>query len=96
MFVLSRRKGDPMPLFHFHIVTPSDRERIGSLDLPASDDVISAGLRLTTQILAGGACEKGKREGWVVQVTDEAGGVVYDFTVSPGSKSEDRPFRTLH
>lgn len=75
-----------MPRYHFHLVTRSDRERIGCIDLPDKGAVIPAGLKLTTQILAGAASHKAQNEGWTVQATDDAGAVIYNFNVSRGGE----------
>jgi hypothetical protein len=71
-----------MPLFHFHLVTRSDRERIGSLNLPDEDAIVPAGLELATQILAGASCRKAKDKGWTIQATNHVGALVYSFEIS--------------
>ena len=79
-----------MPKSHFHLVTDDNREHIGSVDLPSRNDVIPAGLKVTTEILTAIVRQHPDKEGWRVQSVDEAG-AVYNFTVSTRPEGDDRP-----
>lgn len=65
------------------------------MDLPDQGAVVPAGLKLTSQLLAGAAREKAGTEGWIVQATNDDGAVVYNFKVSPRT-GEDKPTGYLH
>lgn len=85
-----------MPKFHFYLVSEGDRDHIGSIDLPSRADLIPAGLRLTTKILATIIGRHPEQGGPTVQSVDEAGNVIYNFDVSPKAKDEDEPCSFLH
>ena len=85
-----------MPKFHFYLVTEDDREHIGSIELPNRGAVIPAGLKITTEILTSIVRRHPEENGLQVQTEDEAGAVVYTFTVSPRPEGHDRPTGYLH
>ena len=84
-----------MPKFHFYLVSKDAQKHLGSVDLPSQDDVISAGLKRTVEILANVVRRRPSEDGLVVQATNEAGAPVYTFEVSR-SREGVRPFSYPH
>ncbi|WP_237477094.1 hypothetical protein [Lichenibacterium dinghuense] len=85
-----------MPKFHFYLVSANGREHVGSIELPSQNDLIPAGLRITTKILATIVGRHSEQGGLMVQSVDEAGSVVYNFDVSRGARDSDSPRGNLH
>ena len=86
-----------MPRFNFYIIAEDKRGYIGSRDLPSRDELLVAGLKLTTEVLNVIAQERlALEEGTAIEVTDEAEVVMYTFTLLRRGKELDRTGGYLH
>ena len=86
-----------LPQFHFYLIAEDKRGYIGSSDLPSRDDVLPAGLKLATEVLAVIAQERrALEEGTAIEITDDAGTVIYTLKLLRRPKDQSRPNGYLH
>ena len=85
-----------MSLFYFHLFTSHGRKHIGTIELPDSQFIIPAGLKLTMEFLNDHVFADCKFGSYTIQATDDKGAIVYDFHLVRGAKHSGQPMMSLH